>query len=260
MCTVYKGVAEYSVTIDGVELKEPIEREPNVFGIEHPYIEKVILEARKDKLVLKFHTINAETAEEAYNITKEYAENIFGKIAYVLNLSVGPTSFDGAPISEEVHKKDGTKSVRMMVGAVSATFGVSAVLTVMLGPDKIGKLLNEFQNERPKRGYYCNCYRFALAITDPVARFIMLYGIMLILIRCKQADVDGFIRSIDTSVTERESRAPWKKCVMETIYTSLRNEIGHPPKDKKPEETFSEIGVVVDSLAALVRKAIQDKT
>lgn len=262
MCKVYyKGVAEYSAEVFGLQLREAIEKKPSDFGIEHPTIEKVTLESKlhdgkKDKLIIKFHIDNVKTSEEAYCITKDIADNIFCQIAYFFDVLVGPTSFDGAPISKDVFNEDGTK-LTTAVMPLTVNVSITATALIIPGPERIKLLLKEIQLNNPERNLYYSLYRFASQFTDPISRYLILYGTLLLLTGDSQKNADNFIRSNEKGVLEKPSRARNVNGKMETIYTYLRNEIGHPPKTKKMEDTLKEVKEKVNGLASLVKTAIQ---
>jgi len=257
VCNIYKGDIGYSAEVGGLLLKEPIDVEPLACDIEHPDIEKIILgykkEEEKDIITLEFHTVNVKTTAEVQDITMEYAENIFSALAFLHNTSVGTLSFVHASV--DIFNKDGGKGVSIMPAPLVIT-GMVASIVRSLGKDDIDTLCKELQHKGPERALYRSLYRFAFEITEPIAHFMLLYGIILLLTGGKQKKVDNFICENEKGVLKKPTRVP-EKTYNETIYTYLRNEIGHPPIGKKLEDTRKEIKQKTNGLASLVKAAIQ---
>jgi hypothetical protein len=99
-----------------------------------------------------------------------------------------------------------------------------------------------------------SAYRFAGNQKDHVARFMFLYNILLQLKGDKQQQVDDFIRSELPSVPE--SPRPDRPNKMETVYTRLRNQVGHVRSGTTSEQTRKEIEDNVTAFQELVRTAI----
>lgn len=261
--TAHKGVAVYSSEIDGLHLQEEIERIPKDFGIENPALEKIVISSEKHKklvgiykFTLKFFLDGIESPDQAYELTKHMADNIFNLIAYCFDTVVSPTSFEGAPISKEVLYEDGRKSCTVMPMPLVMKCTLTGALTITPSPSNIKILEKEIQHSSSEKKLYCSLYRFSLQLTDPISRFLNLYGILLQLTGGTQAQADNFIRDNEKGVIEKTSRDKRKPHIKETIYTYLRNEIGHPDAGKQLSDTHVEIKNNVIKLASLVKTAI----
>jgi hypothetical protein len=97
-------------------------------------------------------------------------------------------------------------------------------------------------------------YRFAVSQSDAVARFMFLYNILLQLGGDNQGGVDNLVRQEEPNVRQRLRKR--KPRVMETIYTRLRNEVGHVRAEATPRQTRTEIEHNVAALQAIVKVAI----
>jgi hypothetical protein len=97
-------------------------------------------------------------------------------------------------------------------------------------------------------------YRFAGFQNDPVARFMFFYNILLQLHNDSQKQIDDFIRKEMTNIPQ--SPRPDKPRLIETIYTRLRNEVGHTRTGATSEQTSKEIKENVMGLQTLVKAAI----
>jgi hypothetical protein len=142
--------------------------------------------------------------------------------------------------------------------------------------DEILQLERRLENLDKYSDDYIVLFRNAMQNWDDVGRFILLYSILL-LIKGNQTAVDNYIYSLDKTVETRKSTnfkkkikldKEYKKSLLpagkETIYTWLRNAIGHT------KEEYSEFGLTweqivvsieqnVDKLAEIVRKSIIEK-
>jgi hypothetical protein len=110
----------------------------------------------------------------------------------------------------------------------------------------------------PGKGSY-GLFRSARQSLSPVEEFMHLYNILLMLCNQqyqdeKQKRVDDFIRSEDPKVPQTPD--PRKPKVMETVYTQLRNEIGHKRDGVNLEETKRKMGHWLPGLIVLTQRAI----
>ena len=85
---------------------------------------------------------------------------------------------------------------------------------------------------------------------------MILYHILLMLYNDRQPDVDAFIVSADPRVpqTPDPRQGTSRK---ETIYTRLRNELGHKRPGVNLDNTRSEMTGRADGLKALTKRAIE---
>lgn len=81
-------------------------------------------------------------------------------------------------------------------------------------------------NSQPGRLYY-PMLRAALSLIDPLAQFMALYSIVLQLCNDSQEDVDNYILSIQHATPTNAPFRRRRSGVKETVYTRLRNEVGH---------------------------------
>jgi len=258
---IYKGVAEYSASVAGLQFSNPIEKLPIALGISDLAIEKVEITSHvqngKNKIILKFYMVGVENSDDAYNLTKDIADQIFSNLTYSFDAPVWNIFFDGAPISKEIVHADGRRSLAITPMPIIIKSTVTATDTLIPSSDRIEEFVRQIRNSSIDRNYYCSLYRFAFQSIDPISQFMILYGVLPELTKSgiyqSQKQVDDFIRTNEKGVREKPSR---KSKRMETIYTYLRNEIGHPPTGKKVEDIRDEIKTKVSGLSALVKKAI----
>jgi hypothetical protein len=87
-----------------------------------------------------------------------------------------------------------------------------------------------------------------------VEEFMHLYHILLMLYNDSQPEVDRFIESQEPGVPKTLSSHTGK---METVYTKLRNELGHKRARVNLENTKREMGHWLPGLIALTKRAIE---
>ncbi|KAA1180897.1 hypothetical protein [Paenibacillus sp. B2(2019)] len=109
-----------------------------------------------------------------------------------------------------------------------------------------------------------NLFRIAMSNRDITAKYMLLYLILLFLTKDsegkeKQGYVDNYINDDIGEVNSEYSDGPQQKrngtYIKETIYTKLRNEIGHF-RDIDLAETRKEMERTINSLVDIVRKAV----
>lgn len=92
----------------------------------------------------------------------------------------------------------------------------------------------------------------AIEIDDKVARFMILFHILLILHKDKQNMIDKYLKSILPNI-ETVATSSGKE---ETIYRKLRNDIAHPRPGTNIEFTVEQIENVINSFESIVKRAI----
>lgn len=104
-------------------------------------------------------------------------------------------------------------------------------------------------------------FRSANRAESAIARFMFLYSILFESSKVvktndikSQSDVDKFIQSIDKNVLMKPSTMKHRKS--ETIYTWLRNQIGHTQSKSDPLVISIEVEKYVDSLSEVVKQAL----
>lgn len=97
-------------------------------------------------------------------------------------------------------------------------------------------------------------YRSSRASSTHVEEFMHLYSMLLELVGEKQERVDAFIRQVEPGVAMSISCHTGKP---ETIYTRLRNEVGHRRPGTTIQSTRAEMVANIGGLREIVRAAIK---
>jgi len=235
------GHIEYSAPIASVRFT-PIEV-PNP----HPAVEKVVVEADSEQLTVAFHLVDVFTDADANAIVGDLLASIVNRLAFELNVSIGESHMTGSTIPKDVSGSLHTVSKSLLI-----TYNVAAP-THTLGDDRRQKIAELLRQPVARPDLY-SAFRFAANQEDAVARFMFLYNILLQLHDDNQRQLDRFVRQQAPRVPQ--SPRPDKPSVMETVYTRLRNQVGHRRSRAAPGQTRSEIEDNVGSFQELVRTAI----
>ncbi len=185
--------------------------------------------------------------EDAENIGKEILPSILNRLAFECNVSVGEPYQTGGTLP-----KDASGSLHTVRKDVLLLWdSASPVLT--LGDTTRQELAKLLEQPVTRPDLY-TAYRFAGFQNDPVARFMFFYNILLQLHNDSQKQIDDFIRKEMPNIPQ--SPRPDKPRLIETIYTRLRNEVGHTRTGATSEQTSKEIKENVMGLQTLVKAAI----
>ncbi|QWR78063.1 methylamine utilization protein MauJ [Candidatus Magnetomonas plexicatena] len=102
-------------------------------------------------------------------------------------------------------------------------------------------------------------YRAAFGINDPLSRFLLFYQIMLIITGDKNQTITDK-KILDIAPETEQTNRPDKPTKKETIYTRLRNEIGHKRDNTDINTTMTEISNCLhDFQYKIIEKIIKDE-
>jgi hypothetical protein len=217
----------------------------------HQAVEKIIVEAPdRERIQVVFHLLDVFTETQANNIAGDIVASITNRLAFELNRGIGQPYMEGFCLP-----KDASGSSYTVSKSAGLLWDVAAP-TITLGDESRQKLARLL--EQPlARPYLYFAYRFAVNQSDNVARFMFLYNILLQLNHDKQPGVEAFIRKVMPAVVEYDDPRP-NKTGKETVFTRLRNEVGHAREGTTPEQTRDMIEGHVAALQTLVKTAISD--
>jgi hypothetical protein len=123
------------------------------------------------------------------------------------------------------------------------------------------RLKTELEQPAPPGEHNFRLFRSARQSTGAVEEFMHLYNILLMFFdddqRRAQRRLDDFIRTQCPGVPQTPH--PFYDGVNETVYTRLRNELGHHRKDSL-DETKAEMAKRLGELIALTKQAIESRS
>jgi hypothetical protein len=239
------GTATYVAPVSSVRFK-PIE-----VSSSHPAVEKIIVEAQNsERIQVVFHLLDVFTETEAKAIAGDIVASITNRLAFELNRGIGQPYMKGFSLP-----KDASGSSYTVSNSAGILWDVAAS-TITLGDERRQELARLLEQPLARPALYF-AYRFAINQSDNVTRFMFLYNILKQLNHDKQPRVDAFIREVMPDVEEYEDPRP-NKTGKETVFTGLRNEVGHAREGTTPEQTRVLIEDQVAAFQTLVKTAISD--
>lgn len=246
------GYQSYSINLTGYYYLTLPPFEVSATGF--PAVEKVEVSSPNEKQVLvKVSFKQIATPEDADSIGQIIAAQVADRLAFGYKISAGDpmqadSSFEQRDVSGAVH------------AFVSNSLGLSTsgCFTHKATPADVPKLKPSIEASEPKKDPYYAQFRWIMCQDDPVARFMHLYKILLSLEggpNNSQKPVDAFIVGLESGVQQVFNSHP-KVNRNETIYTRLRNEVGHEITGTTPASTRQGMEQHVEKLADHVKAAI----
>jgi hypothetical protein len=234
------GTIEYMAPVASVRLSAPIE-----VSNPHPKVEKIVVETQgSEQIKVVFHLTDVFTDTDAKDIAKNILDSIIDRLVFKLDRSIGQPHLSGLCLP-----KDASGSSYTATSHLASLWSVASA-TITPGPESRQELARSLEQPSARPDLY-SAYRFAVSQSDPVARFMFLYNILLQLHNDKQPQVDDFIcgevPEVPTSLSPKGR--------METVYTRLRNEVGHA-RETPPKLTRKGIQENLSAFQKLVKTAI----
>ncbi|MBD1913674.1 MULTISPECIES: hypothetical protein [unclassified Leptolyngbya] len=112
------------------------------------------------------------------------------------------------------------------------------------------------RRDNPNYMYY-DFFYFAIGLEDPLAQFMALYNIILSLKGDKQEQVDKFVITKQPNIHTNLPFYSRKSGMPETIYTKLRNQIGHSRSGTTVQSTREAMRKNLPGLIEVVREVIR---
>lgn len=256
---MFRGKITFNADFTGVQF-EPI-------GFAYPD-SKVLLttvkSARDEGVILTVEIINTNSIEEIFSKAKEVADYTTKILTFKFKtLFQNFRKVDENIVKEEL-QADGTKQ-----RIIYADFGIGMGFNVYLDHCPTNQQLLEvkqlLEQKNHNRLTYYNLFYSALNFKDPLSKFMALYSIVLSL--CKdsqgkdsQEKVDQFILAFQPSIMTNSPHRLRRSGVPETIYTRLRNEVGHIRPHTTIEQTEQEMEKNLNGLILVVKELISRQT
>ena len=192
---------------------------------------------------LKIQLDQLDSDEEALVRAKSLAEHI----ANVLSFGVSAGHWDSWTLDSWSRSADGKESVSQNLDLTERVDHVLALGTA--NREAIRTLLAQRQYSGL---IYYNQFRSAVGLSDTLSRFMAIYGIVLGIVGDTQEKVDEFVLSIEPGVATNPPHRRRASGIPETVYTRLRNQIGHI-RGVTLEATISEMTSNLGGLVAIAR-------
>lgn len=219
---------------------------------EFPFVARVEISSPNEKQILvKVCFKQVASVEDADSIGRLIATQVANRLAFEFKIAAenavkGDSSFEVQVAGETVHRSFSNTIHFSGSGCFTHTINVADVprLKIAIGASD------------PKKDTYYAQFRWIICQEDPVARFMHLYKILLSLeggSKYTQKYVDDFIIGQEPGVQQIFNSHLNRN---ETIYTRLRNEVGHEIAGTNPATTRQGMEQYLDKLADHVKAAI----
>jgi hypothetical protein len=227
------------------------------FNPHEPGVDKVEIEGPNgNEILTAIHLAAVATSDDGIAIATEVHAAALDRISFLNGIAIdngditdrqfspiNPTA--GSILAEPRHMSFTGHKARFV-------FGYSAA-----------NLKTELERAAPPGKHGFTLFRSALLSTSPVEEFMHLYNILLMLFDDEQAGVDDFIIEQNPGVAKKERppinrrRRRQRSLKEETVYTRLRNELGHKRTDVNLDTTKAEMKSCIQELRMLVKRAIE---
>ncbi len=240
------GIVKFAAEVRGLQLPQMEISSPQ------PKIDKVKLRRQGDEpLRVEFDLIDVFDGQEAKSIVRPVLESILNQLVLQFDISVGEPRLSSLSLPQD----ESANSIE-----AETRFPLVRLVTkqdVTPNDAEIQRLTATLGQPRAPAHLF-SAYRNAASQDDAVTRFMFLYSLLLQLLGDNQGAVETYIQKEDRGVVVTPS--PHKSGTLETVYTRLRNEVGHVRQGVTPEQTRLEIVNNVDAFQQLVKTALLQKT
>ena len=247
---MFNGTVDLVADVKGNGLTFPrFEFDPNMAGVE-----KVEIEAAGGQTIRSTaHLSNIATQDDGRRLAHLVVTDALNRISYHHGAAIeGPrtTGDQFTPVNP----------VPGVVGTVAAnlTFHLTGVAGAVVGVNPT-QLKTRLEEASPPGEHNYELFSAALRSKSPVEQFMHMYNILLMLCGDRQANVEAFIRAHEPGVPETPDPryANSQPPRMETVYTRLRNELGHQRAGVNIVNTKTEMENRVGGLRELTKRAIE---
>ncbi|MBN9519348.1 hypothetical protein J0H58_12635 [bacterium] len=218
----------------------------------YPGVDKVeVVSSGERSVTVKVAFKEVASTEDAASIALVIATQVADRLAFAYKVPVGD------PVRREAIflRQDGSGTVPAILATYCTLVAVGHTVKSITTQD-VAQLAPAIVCEEPAKDAYYSQIRLIIRQDDPVARFMHLYKILLSLqggSNHTQKQVDAFITSVEPTVQTVFNAHQGRG---ETIYTRLRNEVGHEIAGTTPATTRQGMERHVDRLLDHVKEAI----
>jgi len=204
---------------------------------------------RPEELVLNV-TTSCSTVQEALDMSLIVASYVLDDLSLCLRKAIsGPerTGFCFKKAPAEV----GSSGQYTVQSSLTSAYKAES-LPVTLTSSKTLSLLASLPIADPMRKVRRQLYRATLNIEGPLAQFVLLYSVLLLVCGDSQKKVDVCICRLRPDTQRYEDRNGPK----ETVFTRLRNKLGHGRPDWSIESLVHEANTLLPDFVEIVAEAI----
>lgn len=244
-----RGTVTFRASLKGNGLKFPsCEYDPR-----EPGVPKVEIEGPDGREIQStIHLASVETEEAGKDIATKVLAVALDWLSFFHNVAIENANIIGGQF-EPLDPPPGVCITPAPARLVITTYPPFVVIGTTAAIIK-----GQLEQDSSARGNAFGLFRSARLSESPVEEFIHLYNLLLMFLGDSQKAVDHFIEHEEPATPLEPSGNPKAKAgETETVYTRLRNELGHPRKDTNLNATKAEMARRAGNLAALTKKAIE---
>jgi len=263
---VFKGLVKFQAAFSGIEF-EAIEISPS-----YPDIVKATLASapipsspEEGTILLTVDVTGADTFHDAIRKAEEFALHVAKLLTFEFGVFHQRFRHVGESLVEEQSQPDGsTKTIHHLSDGIS--IGCIAYSWSKLSIERTSEIKSILEEKPRSDCLYSDLFYFALGLTDPLSKFMVLYLIVLTLCEDNQKKVDQCVLKIQPTVSINPRHKPLGKSkkelgeTPETLYTRLRNQVSHVRPETTIETTKSEMQENLNGLVEITKKLITDNT
>jgi len=212
---------------------------------------QVCLSSPKPEEVALSVGTDCASQQEAFEFSASLAEQVLDDLAVRLKRSIGRERMTGYCL-RKLTVEPGDTAPYVTESSLVVSYAILALPTTM---DSLATkfLFDDLLDTDMKRRVWRHLFRDALNIEEPIARFMLLYGILLLVCGDNQKKVDDCIWRLRPSTVPSEDRNRRKK----TTYCELRNELGHGRPGWNIERLLQKAETLLPEFTAIVAEAIE---
>jgi len=211
-------------------------------------INKLIIGSNNGQFYSEVYS-NASNEADAIDTTSKYLEEVTSLMLYETDYEV--KRLDWKQINEIDKRAEPVKTrARHENEDLKATVRVKKHFKSQEIKDKIENMPAGSIND------YTRIFIEVSKLKDPISKFTLYYSLLSVL-KGNQKKVDKFIESVDKDVIKRETTRKNKK-FKETIYTYLRNQVGHVQEDTDTDTLKCEIQNNIGRLREILKRALEE--
>jgi hypothetical protein len=196
------------------------------------------------------YLVDAPTEDEGKMLAEEQVAGILNKLSFLYNLAIGKERI----VANNLESQNALPGVLSARAGSAVLVGESARLLMSIQP---AILKAELEQASTTKEALFGLFRSARQSQSPIEEFLHLYNLLLMLCGDDQPTVDAFILAQNPVIQTRDPRPKRKR--METIYTRLRNELGHHRKNVNLSNTKAEMSGRLSELISLTKRAIESQ-
>lgn len=225
--------------------------ENTIFPSEDNKIINIIANTNGETIIFECITeYNKES--EALNATRKEIDKIEKNIFFTWNQKI-------IGLDWKIQKVNKDENTKFMVIKDHINMRTRLIINRNFLKEDIDNLISNIRTRKNDSDVY-NLFLNILRMTEKTGSFIMLYSLLIVYVGPQQNKIDRYIKQKYPNVLTRQTTKEGAS-YRETIYTSLRNQLGHlsVSEDVNTETINSEINQYYDTLADLIKEMLIEK-